>query len=465
MNTPPENDSRRQPSRLKILTALLVAAGLGTAGWLVGPGDVGKLLAVLGVVITLWISEVIPLYATSLGIPVALSLLGLGSAREVLAPFFDPIIVLFFAGFLMAEAMKRVGLDRMIALAITEKIGRGPKRLFIGLLGLAAGMSMVMSNTATVVLLVPIVLTVTEPLGSLAYKKALVLGVAFASTVGGVGSAIGTPANPLAIKFLRELTGHEVHFVQWFAFGLPFVFLFLPLLAVYLWWRVGVSLTADRFEEAANAARQAREEAGPMTSSQRRVLAVFVLCVLGWLTEAWHHQSSGIVALTAAVALLVLGYVESADLGEISWPTLLTFGGGLTLGLAMVQTGATAWLTEQLTGLASLPPFLGVAAFATGTLALTTVASNTASAATLIPLAVPMAALMGVDPVLLVVVVAIASSIDFALVIGTPPTMIAYSTKLFTPVEILKLGVWLDLAGLILLVTVIPFIWRWLGVL
>ena len=422
-------------------------------------------LAVLGAAIVLWVSEAIPLFVTSLAIPVALAAAEVGTAREALAPFFDPIIVLFFGGFLMAEAMRRADLDRLVAITIVDIAGRGAIRLYLALLLLSAFLSMWMSNTAAVTVLLPIAMAVTEPLGSVGYRKAVVLGIAYAATIGGVGSAIGTPANPLAITFIERLTGREISFAEWFAFGLPMVIVFLPVMAVYLWVVGGVKPPDEKFRHARAIAHLERESAGPLTREQLQVLTVFAGVVTLWLTSSWHGLNTGIVALGGAVALFVIGRLEPDDVNRISWPTLLTFGGGLTLGTFMVTSGTSDWLVTQLGGLGGWPKVLAVLVVAFVALGVTTVASNTAAAATLIPLAVPLAGIIGVDPVLLVVVVAIASSVDFALVIGTPPTMLAYSTHLFTSPEILKKGTALDVAGIVLLVFVVVPIWRVLGVI
>ncbi|MEA2009716.1 MAG: SLC13 family permease, partial [Actinomycetota bacterium] len=151
------------------------------------------------------------------------------------------------------------------------------------------------------------------------------------------------------------------------------------------------------------------------------------------------------------------------DLGRISWPALLTFGGGLTLGLFLVRTGTSDYLATRLTGLVGVPDVVAVLAVAMITLLLTTVASNTASAAILIPLAIPLAGVLGVSVTALVLVVAIASSVDFALVVGTPPTMIAYATKLYTAGQIFRKGIILDFVGILLLVLVVTRIWSLLG--
>jgi len=199
------------------------------------PQGSGVVLALLGAVIVLWVTEFVPLFVTSLAIPVVLLAGGAASFGDAVSPFAHPIIVLFFAGFLMAEAMARVGLDKLAAAAIVARAGKSPLMLFSAMLAGSAFLSMWMSNTAAVTVLVPVALAVAEPTGSTSYRKAIVLGIAYASTIGGVGSAIGTPANPLAIEFIDELTGRQIGFVEWFLFGLPMVFLFLPLMGFYLW--------------------------------------------------------------------------------------------------------------------------------------------------------------------------------------------------------------------------------------
>ena len=428
------------------------------------PSDAGIVLGLLSAVIVLWVAEAIPVFVTALAIPVVLTLTEVASARAALAPFFDPIIVLFFAGFLMAEAMRRVGLDHIVAVAVVARAGRTPARLFAAILAISAFLSMWMSNTAAVAVLLPIAMGITEPLHHQGFRKAVVLGLAFAATIGGVGSAIGTPANVLAIDFLDTVTGREISFVEWFAFGLPLVLLFLPLMGAYLWRVSGVEVDPDRFAEVHERARQELADAPDLSRRQWAVIAVFGAVVVGWLSQQWHGQSPGIVALAGAIVLFGIGLLESDDVQAISWPTLLTFGGGLTLGTFMVQTGTSDWIVARLGGLASWPTMFAVAAVAVVTLALTTVASNTGSAATLIPLAIPLAGLIGVEPTLLVAVVAIASSVDFALVIGTPPTMLAYSTELFTVREILRKGSVLDVMGILILIAAVVPLWQLFGI-
>jgi sodium-dependent dicarboxylate transporter 2/3/5 len=428
------------------------------------PQDSAPILALLGAVVVLWVSELVPLFVTSLAIPVVLAISGVGSASESLAPFFHPIIALFFGGFLMAEAMRRTRLDHFAAIGLVARFGRSPATLFASMLGLAAFLSMWMSNTAATAVLIPIARAITAPFQGGGYQRAMVLGIAYAATIGGVGSAIGTPANPLAIEFLADFAGRDTSFVGWFSFGLPMVVLFLPLMGIYLWWRMRPQVDAARFAAARRVADQELQAAGPLSRDQLTVLLVFAGVVTAWLTQTWHGVDTGIIALAGALALFGVGRLEPGDLGRISWPSLLTFGGGLALGLFLVETGTADWIATRFDALAGAPPFLALLAVAALSLGLTTVASNTAAAAMLIPLAIPLAGVLGLDPVLLVVTIAVASSVDFALVIGTPPTMLAYATGLFTAPQILRIGFVLDLVGILLLVTAVRGLWGLFGV-
>ncbi len=434
----------------------------GPGQWMFGrtpPRRSDVVLALLALVAILWVTNAVPLWLASLLVPIVVATTGVQSAEAALQPFFHPIIALFFGGFLMAEAMKRVGLDQRIAATLVARLGRSPVSLFAALVCVSAFLSMWMSNTASTALLIPIALAVTEPLKAPGYRRAVVLGLAYAATIGGIGSAIGTPANLLAIEFLGTQVGHEISFAGWFAIGLPVVLVLLPVVATYVWWRLDVDVDPTTFAKARAVAGEHLRAMGRPSGAQRGVAIVFGLIVAGWLTQQWHGVHPGIVALGGAAALVLLGYIRGGDLQQISWASLLTFGGGLALGSVMVSSGTSDWLATRLVGLGAAPQIVGVSVVALFGLLLTALASNTASAAILIPLAIPLASALGLDPVTLVLIVAVATSIDFALVIGTPPTMLAYATGLFTPGRIFRIGLVLDLVCIALLVSAVRWLW------
>lgn len=429
-------------------------------------------LSLLFAVAGLWLTELIPLAASALLIPVVAVVTGIAGETAVFQAFADPIIMLFLAGFLLAEGMRRTGLDRWVALAILHRSSAQPAYLMLTLMALTAFLSMWMSNTAAAAITIPIALAILakipdeeEPTG---FRKALILAVAYSATIGGIGSAIGTPANMLAMSFLNKYTSAKLAFADWFAFGLPVVVLMTPIVWLYLLftfglnpWRVNGAIRHSIQHElyAAEFKQQA-----PLGRDQKLVLGIFMGVMALWLTEEWHGLSTAIVAIGGAILLFLLRLVKEEDLNAINWNALLTFGGGLAIGTLLVSTGVSDWIALQLVGLNRLPAALVIFLVAGLTLLLGAFISNTACAAMLIPLAIPLAQLLGLDPRLLVAVVAIGSSIDFALVIGTPPTMLAYATGFFRTSEIFRRGLLLDLIGLLLLSFGVIWIWWLLGV-
>jgi sodium-dependent dicarboxylate transporter 2/3/5 len=419
-------------------------------------------------VAVLWITELVPLSAAALLIPIVIVLGGVTDAETVLQPFSHPIIMLFLASFLIAEGMHRTGVDRRIALTILRLSSLKPAYLMLTMMALTAFLSMWMSNTASVAIILPIALAILSKIpggaGRAGFRQALILGVAYAGSMGGLGSAIGTPPNILAITFLNDFTAANLTFNDWFAFGLPMTLIMVPIIWVYLtltfrvkFGRVGEHISREIYEE------ELREMGAP-DRRQWTVIAVFVLAVALWLTESVHNIPTAIVALGGAFALFFTGTIKREDLGHINWDALLTFGGGLAIGSMLVATGVSDWIALQLTCLAGQPPVVVLFLVALLTLVVGAFISNTACAAMLIPLSIPLAQILGIDPHLLVAVVAISSSIDFALVIGTPPTMIAYSTGFFKTQEIFRRGIILDLIGVLILSFGVIWIWQLLGV-
>lgn len=436
--------SMRIPYKTKVATALMLA------------------------VAALWLTEIIPLAAAAFLVPVVVVVARISSAKAVLAPFAHPIIFLFLAGFLLAQAMRRTGFDRLIALAILRRASSKPAILMLTMMALTAFLSMWMSNTASVAIIIPIALAVIEKIPSTAgktgFRRALILGVAYAGAIGGVGSAIGTPANILAMTFLSEYSGTELRFVDWFAYGVPLVLIMLPIIWVFLLISFRVrSAEIDNYISPDVYAEEWKSMGG-MTRQQRTVMLVFIGTMTLWLTEGFHHISSGIVALIGALALFFAGILETEDLNRINWNALLTFGGGLAIGTILLESGFSDWIALQLIGLVTLPRILVILLITGMTLLIGAFISNTACAAMLIPLSIPLAQLLQIDPRLMVAIVAISSSIDFALVIGTPPTMLAYATGYFETSEIFKRGIILDIIGALLLSLGVVWIWDLLGV-
>ncbi len=414
-------------------------------------------------VAAIWLTEVVPLSAGSLLIPVVIVVAGVTDPTTVLQPFFHPIIVLFLAGFLMAEAMRQTGIDRLIALTILRKASSRPAILMLSMMSITAFLSMWMSNTAAIAIIIPICLAILEKIttGTTTFHKALILGVAYAGAIGGVGSAIGTPANMLAITFLSDFANTQLSFADWFAYGLPMVIIMVPIIWVYLFLTFRVS-TKARVEQ--GIFDEELQGTGPLTTQQKVIFAVFLVVFALWLTETFHGIHSSIIALGGALVLFLAEILRKDDLRRLNWDALLTFGGGLSIGSLLVTTGVSDWIALQLIGLTSLPQTVVILLVASLTMIIGAFISNTACAAMLIPLAIPLARILQIDPRLLVTIIAISSSIDFALVVGTPPTMMAYSTGYFKTTEIFKRGIVLDIIGVTVLSLGVIWIWRLLGV-
>lgn len=336
------------------------------------------------------------------------------------------------------------------------------------MMSLTAFLSMWMSNTASVALILPIALAISdkvpEEIGRANFRRALVLSVAYCATIGGVGSAIGTPANMLALTFLNQFTGNHLTFTDWFQYGLPVTAVMVPVIWLYLLIAFRVRFRQAGTPISRDVYRQELAGIGRLNRAQWAVAIVFVVVLSLWLSEQWHGIPAEIVALGGALLLFFNATLNKESLNQINWDALLTFGGGLAIGTVLVSTGVSDWIALQLVGLAQLPPLFVVFLVAGLTLLMGAFISNTACAAMLIPLAIPLAQMLQIDPRLLVIVIAISSSIDFALVIGTPPTMMAYSTGLFQVREIFRRGLILDLIGLLLLSFGVIWIWRLLGV-
>ena len=449
------------------------------------PYRTNVVLSLLFVVGILWVMEAIPLVATSLLIPIAGVIFLSLSAKGLLAPFAEPVIFLFLGGFIISKAMNKTGLDKWISLNIVRISPDNPRILMLLMMIVTALLSMFMSNTATAATMIPIAVAVTDKLKVNKeieeekidrYSKALILGIAYSASLGGIGSAIGTPANPIAIALLSQYAGVQITFTQWFVFGLPIVILMLPLMWLYLWIVFKPKVPKESIEVAKTAVKKELDNIGDLNKKQIYVLSVFILALILWFLEGVIKKhlfptfSSSIVAIIAAVLLFIPAVLDKTtvlkgrDVNDINWNAILIFGGGLTLGVVLTESGAGDLIAFSLENLNITSNILFIALIAIIGIVLTFMASNTGSASILVPLVIPLGLLFRIDPVLLAVVAAIGSSVDFMLPQGTPPTMIAYSTNKYTVREMAKIGSIVDIFGLLLLSFVLPFFWKLIGV-
>ncbi|MBD3189851.1 MAG: DASS family sodium-coupled anion symporter [Candidatus Heimdallarchaeota archaeon] len=461
-----ENINRKiRPIKVETIRSITLEEAVHTVYFeMAVPYKAGTAFALLALIASLWITEIVPTIVGSFLVPIIVVIFGISSAGAALSPFFHPVIALFFGGFILAEALKKHNIDRRLALSIVSRASIRPPVLMLIMIGVSAFLSMWMSNTASAAIMIPIAIAMLEQIKgeSESFKKALVLGIGYAATTGGIASVIGTPANPIAIAGLESI-GIEISFLKWFAYGLPIVIIMLLLIWGYLLLVFKPKVPKESLAQAKLVFKEDLKKMGKIGGKEWLTISVFLITIALWLTQGFHGISSGIIALVAVVLIFSMSILEPKDVKKVNWNSLFLFGGGLTLGDALISTGIGDWIASKM-GIIEGKHFILIAFIVGGiSLIVTAVASNTASAAMLVPLVIPIAVTLQIDPVMLAVIAAIGSSVDYALVFGTPPTMISYSTGYFSVREIFKIGAILDLLGIVILSTVTVGLWAVFG--
>jgi sodium-dependent dicarboxylate transporter 2/3/5 len=409
-------------------------------------------LVLLVLAAALWITESIPLAATALLIALLQPLFGIQDFSSALAPFFSPVVVLLLGGFLLAIAVDKHDLDERLGEALLSRLGSKPRWIVLGLMLGTALLSMWISNTAAAALMItvaiPVANRVQDPKGNL--QKIMILAVAYSASIGGFITLIGSPPNALAAAFLFPV--QPISFLGWSLYTLPLAFLL-----IFITW--GILFARFRTDVKWIPATKPTTKRS-LSGMQKGTLVIFLLAVILWLTESFHGLSSAMVAAFIAILLFVVGLLDKRDVKRVDWNTLLLFGGGLSLGVALVVSGLTDVLAEGVLLLAPLIGYVGVVALlAVATLLLSMVASNTVSASIFIPISISVAVSIGANPVVFAVLIAIASSIDFMLPTGTPPNAIAYSSERVSMKDMVTTGFALNIIALLITLAFAYFLW------
>ncbi len=475
------------PLLAAVVYVLIPAADLGADGEVLsGLSDRGRAVAAVGVLMaTLWLTEALPIAVTSL-LPLALIPLLTGgevAIGQVAAPYANPNIFLFLGGFMLALAMQRWGLHRRIALRIILLVGSRPDRLVLGFMVASAALSMWISNTATVVMMLPIALSLVElvrsRLGARAptagrpfpFALCLLLGTAYGASIGGVATKIGTPPNLQMMSFVRDNYGMDITFADWLPFGLLISVSFLPLAWIVLVrfvYRIGIRDVPGGVE----LIRGELTRLGPMSTAERAVLVIFAVTAVLWTTRSWlvgfevggTTPLSGLTDPGIAIGAALLLFAIPVDFRrgvfllswrkalEAPWGILLLFGGGLSLAASVRDTGVDRFLGNSLLALEDMPVFLLVVGAALLLILLTEVTSNTATTATFLPILGATASAIHVDPLLLIVPATLAASCAFMMPVATPPNAIVFGSGEITIPQMVRAGLWLNLIGLVLIV-------------
>jgi sodium-dependent dicarboxylate transporter 2/3/5 len=431
-----------------------------------------RLAAVTLLMATWWISEALPIAATALLPIVLFPLLGIMPTAQTTSAYANPMIYLFLGGFLIAMAMQKWALHQRIALHTIRLVGTSPRRIILGFMLATAFLSMWISNTATTMMLLPIGLAViahrqsSEEGGNEngSFATALMLGIAYSASIGGVATLIGTPPNAILAGVLREQSGITLGFAQWMLFATPLSLLMLAITWLYL-TRIVYRGTNREVASDRILLRQQLLGLGPIGTEERRVLAIFCLVAGAWVTRGlldlpWLRGMED-AGIAIAGALLLFIIPAGPDKGgrlldwpsavKLPWEILLLFGGGFSLAAAFVHSGLTAWLVAQLGLLQGVPVWWLVVAVVLLIIFLTEVTSNTATATIVLPLMGALAAAMELAPTLLMIPAAIAASYAFMLPVATPPNAIVFGGGHVTIAQMARAGIWLNLVAVILI--------------
>ncbi len=468
-NHPPQDSTVEEISPLRL--AALIAGPLAAlvVYMLPAPPEM-PLVAWHLVALTLWmviwwLSEAVPLPATALLPIVMLPLLDIQPIGEVTARYGNHLIFLFLGGFILAGGMQRWGLHRRIALFIVRLIGSTPQRIVLGFMLATAFLSMWISNTATAVMMYAVGVSIIEFLDSRVEDKALVhnfgvglmLAVAYAASIGGVGTLIGTPPNALLAGLMGDSFGVEIGFLQWMMIGVPVVLVMLPL-TFFVLTRLVFPMKGLNLGDVRSVIDEEYTALGRMERGEKIVAVIFGLAALAWVFRGALNlpiNDSGI-AMAAALLLFAIpvsrkdGFVIDWNVARtLPWGVLMLFGGGLALAGAFDATGLAEWIGGRVAALQGINLWLLILVVAVAIIFLTEITSNTASTATFLPILGAVALGLGVDPQWLMVPVALGASMAFMMPVATPPNAIVFSYERMTLGDMVRAGIVINLLSVV----------------
>jgi sodium-dependent dicarboxylate transporter 2/3/5 len=451
------------------------------------PAPAHRLAAVMALVITWWITEPVPLAVTALVGPALATLLGVARARDAFAPFGDPVIFVFLGSFLVAEALQVHGLDRRIALAVlgVRGVARSPARIRMAVALVTAGLSMWISNTATAAMMLPIALGLVRALaaaGSRESPRGILLLVAIGASLGGMATPVGTPPNLITLGFL-ERAGHPLDFLRFMAVGVP---LSLTLTAATLLTVRGlIPQAASAAADVGGWVARERETQEPWGAGQWACAVAFAAAVALWLLPGvitlfgpapgtWarlvaDRLEESVVAIVAATLLFLWPVggrraLTWAEAVRVDWGTLLLFGGGLSLGKMLFDTGLASVVGRGVVEATGVTSLWGLTALVLATtIVLTELASNTASVSMLAPLVLALTQELGLPPLPPLLAVCFGASMGFMLPVGTPPNAIVYGTGLIPITAMIRVGVVVDVLGFFVIFAVLRLLCPLLG--
>ncbi len=430
-----------------------------------------------------WMTEAIPIYATALLPVTLLPLAGALPLAQAAAPYAHHLIFMFMGGFILALSMQRWGLHRRIAFLSLQIAGTRPGQIVASFMALTAVLSMWVSNTATAIMMTPVAISIIQLNDSSdgetttdtgedteAFSVCLLLGIAYAASIGGTATLIGTPPNLFLASYYESQLGQEIGFVRWMGVGLPLALCFLPI-AWFLLTRLLYSLPRTPIHGSSDFLKEAYEKLGPMNKGSWVTLVIFLLTASLWISrpllqaislggrQPFAGLSDAGIAMFGALLLFIIPVNLAKREFTMDWETalglpwglLILFGGGLSLAEAIRSNGVGEFIASQVSLVSGAPPYLIVVVVTLLIIFLTELTSNTATTATFIPILASLAPALGMDPVLLIVPAALAASCAFMLPVATPPNAIVFGTGLIRIPQMTRAGIYLNLVGVILI--------------
>ncbi|WP_374021017.1 SLC13 family permease [Paenibacillus thiaminolyticus] len=416
-----------------------------------------------------WITEAIPIPATSLLPLILLPVTGAMQGNVVASSYGNDIIFLFLGGFFIATAMEKWNLHKRMALSIISVIGTSTQRILLGFMAATGFLSMWVSNTAAVMMMIPMGLAITAQIASTLagkpeekelpkFEKSLIFGIGYAGTIGGLGTLIGTPPNIILVAQMNELFGITISFAQWMLFGVPVVMLMLFFTWLYL-GKMKFRTSIQQLPGGRELIESERNKLGRTTFEEGMVGLVFVFAAFMWITReflwvegGWFMAipgiSDGMIAIMAAALLFIIpAKAESgsrilnwSDSKDIPWGVLLLFGGGLAIAAGFRSSGLSDWMGEQLTMLDGFHLIVIISCATLLIMMMTEITSNTATATMILPVVAALAIALGIHPFALMIPCAMAANCAFMLPVGTPPNAIIFGTGKLKIMDMVRAG-------------------------
>ena len=441
-----------------LMLALPAPEGMPLPAW--------RTAALIVLMATWWMTQALPLTVTALAPFLAFPLMGIMGAGDTAGAYYSPILFLVLGGAIVALAIERTGLHRRLALAIVSRGGSTPGAMLLAFMAATAILSMIVSNTATTLIMIPIAVAVLraaqiEEGVTDGFAGALVMGIAFAASIGGLGTLVGSPTNAIAVGIIERITGTYIDFLTWATYGVPVV-----LVAIPVCWLILMRVQKVRREEFdAVAARSGIGEVGAWSTAEKRLVPVVAAVVLAWVMLPFvtpllprDSLTDGTIAVFGALFLFVIPDGTGRPLlvweeaNRAPWGVIMMFGGGLALAAGIGESGLADWLGVALQPLRAVHPLLIAAAVVAIVILVTEFASNVATASGVIPVVGSLVLATGVDPMLLAFPAALAASWGFMLPSGTGPNAIAWATGHIALPRMIKAGFLLDIAGVPIMV-------------